>query len=373
MLMNDNKSVRYIFRLFVLVLVMFIVQKGHAGLIHSEAYINPNTSDPIINRIKPQVEAVANTDIIEDVMVPIGTSRSGYYIDRNSLNLFEDRLSYHFFMQDDVAKRVELSTGFVVEDDISGLTQNQINNATAAKALYYYGDRFAPRGSMTLYHYGLYLPSSLNTDSKGIISQWHGVADRTTVLDPQGNLIKYSIDEFNAQILSQMYFVHGFGYDIISRQLNGYKVDQGGYPPLALHVKNGYLYLVAKQDTSRVTDKTDRVEILPHQTGSKYSPKGTKVATMVWQEQLDNLPKDTWINIRFEIIWPEWAEYGSRSGGAVDSGHVAMYMNDIMKVTWEGPLGNNDEHGTYFKYGIYKPGSTGIEVWLSSFSQTFKQ
>eukprot|EP00406_Dinophysis_acuminata_P073418 CAMPEP_0179246864 /NCGR_PEP_ID=MMETSP0797-20121207/19313_1 /TAXON_ID=47934 /ORGANISM="Dinophysis acuminata, Strain DAEP01" /LENGTH=404 /DNA_ID=CAMNT_0020954465 /DNA_START=1 /DNA_END=1212 /DNA_ORIENTATION=- len=315
-------------------------------------------STAIERREDVQQTIINASDILDCNMVAVGAKGPGYTIVRDAANTYNGTPSYRFHVDDDGANRVELSAAFVTQEDIdaANLTQAEIAEHVAAKSLYHFGGGFATPGQAWTYEYGVFLPSSLNSTSKGIISQWHGVPDRTTVMDPDGAITKYSLHDFNSQILTEMYFNKTTGYDINATTPNGYMVDQGGYPPLALKVG---MYLVARADHRRITDKTDRVNISPPRQRRKRSKGRTKEVSSPYQVQLSALPSDTWIPLKFVIVWSRWKGDGS---GIESDGSIKMYVNGTQVVDWSGPLGSNDEHGPYFKYGIYKPGATGIDV-----------
>ncbi|MCG8554626.1 MAG: polysaccharide lyase [Proteobacteria bacterium] len=306
------------------------------------------------------------SELIDCNMVPVGSSGTGYQIWRDPKNLYNGNPSYRFLMVDDSKTRVEFSALYVTAVDIAGLTQQQIDANVAAKSLYHYGRGMATTGEAWVYEYGLWLPGTLDASSKGIISQWHGVPDRTTVVDPQGKLHRYTLERFTTEVLSRMYFMGTDGYDLTTDQPNGYRVDQGGYPPMSLKVGEGYLYLLARADYNRVTDKTDRLGLSPPSSGPKRSPLGTKTISLPYMQLLSDLPKGQWIDMKWTIVWSEWAPDGS---GILNDGRIELSMDGRQVLDWTGPIGNNDEHGTYFKYGIYKAGASGMEVRLAGFSQ----
>ena len=325
-------------------------------------------------RTNVQISIQTKASLIDCNMVPVGANRDGYHLWRDPNNLYQGKPSYHFYMKDDKTNRVELSSAFVTQENIDKLSKDKIDENIAAKSLYHYGQGFVTKGEAWTYEYGLWLPSSLDKKSKGIISQWHGVVDRTTVSDPSGNLTNYSLSDFNSYVLTKMRFKGSIGYDLKTNKENGYKVDQGGYPPLSLKVGEGNLYLLARVDHNRITDKTDRINLRPPQKKSKAkavmqmkrSKGGSKEISIPFWKPLTELPKDQWIDMKWEIVWSDWADNGR---GILNDGSIRLWLDGKQVLDWVGPIGNNDEHGTYFKYGIYKPGASGIEVRLAGFNQ----
>lgn len=313
-----------------------------------------------------QSQLVDSVDIIDKNMVPVGAKKPGYHIWQDTKNPYRGKASYRFYAQDDKQTRIEMTALFATAKDIAEMTEQQVKAHKAAKSLYHFGKGMIKAGETWTYEYGLYLPSSLNAHSQGIISQWHGIPDRTTVMLPNGTLKTYSLEAFNSEILSQMYFVGPIGHNVTTKQANGYKVDQGGYPPMSLKVGNGSLYLLVRADYARVTDKTDRVNLRPPKTGPKTSPKGSKHVSIPFMKRLDKLPRDTWIDMKWEIRWPSWPAGGHTKP---PKGTIKLSMDGIEVLSWVGPLGNNDAHPPYFKYGIYKAGPNGMDVSLAGFKQ----
>lgn len=66
------------------------------------------------------------------------------------------------------------------------------------------------------------------------------------------------------------------------------------------------------------------------------------------------------------LFWPEVKEGGL---GLEENGEIKFYLDGELMADWSGSLGNNDKHGSYFKYGIYVPGESGVEVWEAGFKQ----
>ena len=272
---------------------------------NSRAASELGSSDGLVEirtRKNIQWEVVSPSEVIDETMVPVGSSKPGYHIWRDKTNLYHGKPSYRFYAQDDKQTRVEMTALYVTEKDIAGMDDRVAKAHVAAKSLYHFGQGMIRAGEVWTYAYGLYLPSTLTAGSQGILSQWHGIADRTTVVLPEGTLKAYSLETFNSEILGAMYFVGPIGHDRQTNQPNGYKVDQGGYPPISLKVGDGLLYLLVRTDYARVTDKEDRINLRPPQTGPKASPGGTKEVSVVFSRRLDELPKNAWIDMKWEIL-----------------------------------------------------------------------
>ena len=319
----------------------------------------------IKKRYDPNNDVIKPEQIYSDYFIPVGTRLSGYRISKDTENLYYGLPSYHFYMKDDKFDRVEMTTNFSTYRELSKIRGKKRRELRQVKALSYYGRRDVAKGQYRTYEYGLWIPTSVDNSTKAIISQWHGMPDRTTYRTPKGKVERLSKFRFCKRILRKMYFVEDKGYDLETEEPNGYFVDQGGYPPLTLQIKGGKLYVLARADFNRVTDKTDRVSLSPARSKVlKYSPGETKVVAMPFSKDLSELPKKQWIDLKWEIYWPV-----ATGTTPLSNGRVKLFINNEKVMDWSGYLGNNDEQGTYFKYGIYKPGKTGVEIRLAGFRQ----
>ncbi|WP_258103489.1 polysaccharide lyase [Marinoscillum sp. MHG1-6] len=330
-----------------------------------------SSSNPyrILYNFHAQRDIIPISKIIDCNMIPIGAPYAeGFEIWRDPQMLYNDKPSYRFKMIDDSRKRVELHNLFVTQEDLdeAGLTEEEIAGHMATATLYHFGKGEAKKGETWSYEYGLYLPEVLK-EMKGIITQWHGMPDQTTIVTPENDTMYIPHDEFVKDYLSKMYFDGQIGHNKSDDAINGYLVDEGGNPPLSLQVKDGYLYLICRIDRARVHNSNERIHIYPpDMPESASSPLGTKTVYGIWSQHMDELPTEEWIDMKIVVKWSNFAEDGS---GVLDEGSVKLYMNGELKADWTGYIGNNDEHGTYFKYGLYVPGPNGLEVRVGDFRQ----
>ncbi|MDB2673840.1 polysaccharide lyase [Akkermansiaceae bacterium] len=324
----------------------------------------------VMGKFHAQVDLVPEDEILDGRMIPIGstTARRGSGIWKDSGNLYQGKPSYYFWMETNKGRRVELQTLFVTKQDVekAELNNEEILSHQKLSTLYHFGEGEAKKGERWVYEYGLFLPSTMDQTTSGIISQWHGMPDRTTVKDAEGKVVEHSFEEFRKDYLGK--------YDLEKEQLvrasdgkaSGEIIDAGGNPPMALKVGGGYLFLVCRADHSRVTVPGERVHLKPPLAKTKKSPEGNKEIFGLWEKKLSELPRDQWMDVKFEVYWPEVKEDRS---GMRKNGEIKFFLDGSLMAEWRGPLGNNDERGTYFKYGIYVPGESGIEVWEAGFRQ----
>ena len=64
------------------------------------------------------------------------------------------------------------------------------------KTVYHYGKGSCPQGSSMSYTFSVYIPRALDKDVSTIFAQWHGMPSRTLVSDPNGKVMKLSVEEF---------------------------------------------------------------------------------------------------------------------------------------------------------------------------------
>ncbi|WP_330926137.1 heparin lyase I family protein [Candidatus Sororendozoicomonas aggregata] len=321
----------------------------------------------VTDRYTIQTDIIPSQSVIENTLVPVGAFNSFSHIYKDITNTYKGHPSFLFQLKDDKnGERVELCSSFVTDKVAEKIPPQQLKDIIAARALGQHSSGHVTTGDTWVYEYGLWIPSSVGENSKGIISQWHGTPDRTTVVTPDKKTERLSLRSFVHDLLAKMYFEKSIGYDKKTRKPNGYFVDQDGYPPLSLQINNGWFYVLARDDMSRVTDKTDRINLRPPEKGPVSSPGKTKHVCIPYMVKLKDIPKDKWIDMKWEIVWSDWAKDGSK---ILDQGSIKLFMDGKPVFSWKGYLGNNNEFGTYFKYGIYKPGASGISIRLAGFRQ----
>ena len=152
-------------------------------------------------------------------------------------------------------------------------------------------------------------------------------------------------------------------------KLNGWLVEQGGYPPLAFGFSGGLFYIKANSDRKWLTDKDDRCNANPGKTPvMKPLTSEYKASTIAYKLPFADFPKDCWITFRVHI---DWTVYGKEAETIVKPGmldvrmdyqeqgkKVSKHIVDNEKIL----IGRNDEDGYYFKFGIYRVGDSTVPV-----------
>ncbi|WP_417525600.1 heparin lyase I family protein [Marinovum sp.] len=120
---------------------------------------------------------------------------------------------------------------------------------------------------------------------------------------------------------------------------DGNTIDAAASPPLALQLRGDRLEIAGRTDPNAVTTGTpDKI------TTPGYDTPTTNTMYL----DTDPIPRDTWINIRFEVVF-------DHTGG----GALKVYRDGALIVDYSGPLGYNDVIGPYLQMGVYRGDTTG--------------
>ncbi|UYV37195.1 heparin lyase I family protein [Rhodobacteraceae bacterium D3-12] len=118
------------------------------------------------------------------------------------------------------------------------------------------------------------------------------------------------------------------------RDEDGNTLDAAASPPVALQLRGDRLEVSARTDPNEITTGTpDRIVVPGYDTPT----------TSTMYIDSDPVPRDTWINIRFEVVF----DYNGE-------GELRVYRDDVMIVDYNGPLGYNDDVGPYLQMGLYR-------------------
>lgn len=349
--------------------------------------------------LKPQMQLAHEQHIIDGQWVAVGINRD-YAIIKDATKPFNGKPSYKFTLKADdntlsgyqkgsTKGRAELSFTYATKADIKDFNDKQLSQAIESKTLYHYGKGIVDQGQSARYQFSFYLPSDLKENVNTIFAQWHGMPDRRLVQFPNGEVKTLTADEFS-QLLTHTGFKKNIGYHKLTEttklgkqkvklgKKNGYLVEQGGYPPLAMGLNNGWFYIKANSDSKWLSDKTDRtnVSIKKHRQGQVIT-SDYKQSTFLLKQPMASLPKDTWITFDLDITW---STYDKINQQIKTTGHINVDMtylknnkiiNNNLVPAQPVNIGRNDNHGYYFKFGIYRVGSSNTEVSynLAEYSQ----
>ncbi|ANH80501.1 heparitin sulfate lyase [Niabella ginsenosidivorans] len=356
-------------------------------------------TDPVTTRVNVQADSAREADIIDGEWVAVGINRP-YSIQKDAGLPFEGRPSYRFELKTDdnslqgyeegsTKGRAELCYCYATADDYKNLPPGTYATDQVLKLVYNRGKGQCPQGSKWAYRFSVFIPSSLPEEVNTIFAQWHGMPSRTLVQDPSGKVMQLTPQQFVA-LSDSMIFEKDLGHEKIAvinkngkqsfkaGKKNGWKVEQGGYPPLAFGFSDGMFYIKANSDSRWMTDKTDRTLASPGKVGIMQSVSSAyKTSTIAYKMPFAAFPKDTWVTFDVAI---DWSVYGGANNKVEKPGMLDVVMhyqkdkkpvNDHIVNNQKILIGRNDENGYYFKFGIYRVGSNTAPVVynLADFSQ----
>lgn len=345
--------------------------------------------ESLMERVNVQADSARLAQVIDGEWVAVGIRKQGA-ICRDSRRLYNGRPSYRFslgredntlqgYAPGETKGRAELSYCYATADDLRNMTAEEYAAAQRMKTVYHHGKGICPQGSKWSYTFAVYIPSMLDSRVSTIFAQWHGMPDRTLATAPNGTVRRLTASEFLAMedttvIKKDRVFTRVEATDRKGRKVwetgepTGWKIEQGGYPPLAFGFSGGWFYIKANSDRRWFTDKTDRCnagaeksEVMKPVT-SEY-----KASTIAYKLPFGEFPKDCWVTFDVEI---DWTCYGGEAETVERPGRLDVKMSwnrgrrvERHIVDSETILiGRNDDEGYYFKFGIYRVGGSSEPV-----------
>ena len=345
---------------------------------------------PLKERVNVQADSARTNQIINGCWVAVGTNKP-HTIQLDYSRPFQGKPSYRFelkqedntlegYAQGETKGRAELCYCYAVANDFRNYPATEYLNAQKMKTVYHYGKGSCPQGSSMSYTFSVYIPRTLDKEVSTIFAQWHGMPSRTLVSDPDGKVMRLSVEEF-LELEKRMIFKKNIAHDKITKinskgdtiykagKPNGWLIEQGGYPPLAFGFSQGYFYIKANSDRKWLTDKTDRCNANPEKTPiMKPVTSEYKASTIAYKMPFADFPKDCWVTFRIHI---DWTTYGKEAETIVKPGKLDVQMEyaDKKKTVKEHIvnneeilIGRNDDDGYYFKFGIYRVGNSTVPV-----------
>lgn len=355
--------------------------------------------EPVTNRVNVQADTAGKADIVDGEWVAVGINRP-YSIQKDAMRSFNGKPSYRFelkgednslegYEEGSTKGRAELSYCYATAGDFKGLPPDAYTTEQVLKMVYDRGKGQCKQGSKWTYTFSVYIPSALAADVNTIFAQWHGMPSRTLVQDPSGKIMQLTPQQF-VQLSDSVLFNKDQGHEKIKAadkngkeifkagKKNGWKIEQGGYPPLAFGFSNNMFYIKANSDSKWMTDKTDRTLANPAKDATMAPVSSDyKISTIAYKSAFDAFPKDTWVTFTVAI---DWSVYGGANNKIEQPGKldVAMQYRKGKRIVSDHivnnetiAIGRNDESGYYFKFGIYRVGSstTPVVYNLAGYSQ----
>lgn len=351
--------------------------------------------ESIPERVNVQADSARMEQVIDGQWVAVGIRKEGTLC-RDFSRPYAGKPSFRFMLgvEDNTLKgyapgetkgRSELSYCYATAADFAALPPEEYVDAQKMKTVYHHGKGICPQGSSWRYTFAVYIPSELDSQVSTIFAQWHGMPDRTLVTAPDGRVMKLPVREFVAMsdttvIRKEKVYRAVASTDRRGRPVmragepTGWKVEQGGYPPLAFGFSGGWFYVKANSDRRWFSDKDDRCNANPAKAEvmqpvcSEY-----KCSTIACKMPFAEFPKDRWVEFTVEI---DWTRYGGEAETIVSPGRLDIEMRCDGRTrklvdNREILIGRNDEAGYYFKYGIYRVAGSTVPVSynLAGFTQ----
>ncbi|WP_300602414.1 heparin lyase I family protein [Niabella sp.] len=365
----------------------------------SNAAAQQSGLEPVTGRVNVQADTAGKSDIVDGEWVAVGINRS-YAIQKDATRSFNGKPSYRFelkgednslegYEEGSTKGRAELCYCYATADDFKGLPPDAYPTEQVLKMVYDRGKGQCKQGTKWTYTFSVYVPSDLPGDVNTIFAQWHGMPSRTLVQDPSGKIMQLTPQQF-VKLSDSVVFNKDQGHEKIKAvdkkgnevfkagRKNGWKIEQGGYPPLAFGFSNNMFYIKANSDSKWMTDKTDRTLANPGKDATMVPVRSAyKISTIAYKSAFDTFPKDTWVTFTVAI---DWSVYGGANNKIEQPGKldVVMQYQKAKKNISEHivnnqriAIGRNDESGYYFKFGIYRVGSstTPVVYNLAGYSQ----
>jgi heparin lyase len=359
------------------------------------------------NRIHPESELATEETIIDKQWVAVGITKK-YSIQHDYTISFEGQPSYRFqlkpednnlngYAQGSTKGRTELSFAYATSDHFMHRSPTFLTQCQQIKSVYDYGKGACKQGSHMKYTFSIWVPKEQAGNAKTIFAQWHGMPDRTLTYSPTGITQEMNYSDF-IELLKTTIFKKEKGYQRIYENgkatekagpLNGWRVEQGGYPPLAFGFSGdiGYencFYIKCNSDKKWLSNNDDRVNANSYKSPIGkivYSKDGSKNRSSViaYRMPYTDFPKEQWVTFEIDIQWSKftWGKDEMAQLGLLDiymsylidgdTRHLRKHIVNQLKL----PIGRNDKHGYYFKFGSYRTASSTINVCynLAGFTQ----
>ena len=351
--------------------------------------------EPLTERVNIQTDSARLDQVIDGEWVAVGIRKPGALC-RDYTRPYEGRPSFRFTLGEEdntlsgyhpgeTKGRSELAYCYATARDFAAEPAGSYDDAQKMKTVYHHGKGICPQGTRWRYTFAVYVPEELDSGVSTIFAQWHGMPDRTLVTAPDGRVMQLTPREFVA-----LYDTVVIKKDIVYRRIKatdrrgrtvwkagkptGWKVEQGGYPPLAFGFSEGWFYVKANSDRRWFTDKDDRCNCSPAKVEAMQSVASEfKTSTIACKMPFAEFPKERWVTFTVEI---DWTRYGGEAETIVRPGRLDVEMRCDGKTrklvdNREILIGRNDEAGYYFKYGIYRVAGSTVPVSynLAGFSQ----
>lgn len=341
---------------------------------------------PFAERVNIQSEQAMPGQIIDNQWVVVGTpALHAFQLDSGLL--YKGRPSFRFELREDdnlltgynpgeTKGRIETSYCYATPQDFEHLPPKTFSQSKLLRTVYHHGKGQCAQGSRWKYEFAIWVPDTLSRDANTLFAQWHGMPRRNLIQTPQGEIKELTEEEF-LQLQESMLFAKELGYEKIQSvnkqgkitykkgKKNGWRIEQGGYPPLSFGFSKGFFYIKANSDSKWFSDKTDRTNADVARTKSMGSVSSEyKTSTLAYKLPIEQFPRNQWVHFDIEVQWSQYvAERDTLlKPGCLDVRMTAQGQTRHIVNQAILPIGRNDRDGYYFKHGIYRTSSSTIPV-----------
>jgi heparin lyase len=352
-----------------LIYIFIIITLGTACKQAQNKVKTETTKKPFNNNIKELTfRSTAQTDLgtpentVDGKWMIVGNRNPKGKVYREDTN---EGPVYYFEATGD-ANRIEFTPKFGNEENLKGVSEEKRNMLKQVKNLYNY-DYEGENGETVTYEWSARFPEKMEKDKGGIFAQWHGSPDRTLVKSPNGKYHYLAVEKFVA-MLDTMYFNKHTGISKVTGKPNGWLVDNSaGGPVGSFQFRDDYMFLIIRSDANRISNNIEKVRPKPGKHLNRIIGKNGKYGTIVFEKLASEVPINQWIDFKVQI---KYTKYSTEADEVLESGFVKVWMNGEQVADYKGDVGKNDLHGTYFKFGIYKPSPNGFKVDCKNYKQT---
>jgi len=327
--------------------------------------LSGNNSSGSLKRLRPNAEIASDEHVLDNQLALIETGLCGSESDFKRKKNENGEIVYIFSYGpcQSQKSRLELTTSFVDESTASNVPEaikSLLKTGKPTRLQTFSRAANLPMDAVHSYNYDLYLcEDSKKSLGKFIISQWHGSPDPRVVRDSQGYIAKISdkdledICKTNAGKKGSFTPSTGFNY------------QQGGYPPLSLHMEEGKLMVFSRSDARYFKPKKG----CSKNTAGQCEDAQQQVHQL-WETPLKEALVRKWNNFEWKIKWSDYkymcdAAPNSDPGVLVSKAWIRLWVNKIQVIDWIGPCGRNEQGRVpFFKFGIYNPSSSSGSLLL---------
>jgi len=125
------------------------------------------------------------------------------------------------------------------------------------------------------------------------------------------------------------------------RDANGMITDFSGPPPMTIQLRGDRLEVVGRTDPNKTTTEDSLIRL----TAPGFDTPSTNTLYL----DTDPIARDTWINMRIEVVFDHTGS----------NGRLEVQRDGVTIVNYTGAIGYNDDIGPYLQMGVYRGKTSG--------------